>query len=141
VEAGTALAYDETEEYFFALAKAVASFARERFLQIACELRSTLMNMPATGNFELGQRNQWEEYSYYVENGPPELDYAFDALVEPLADSLVRKMDTAEAVVLTMARWWVTDELKAAMQLAVSGEELRSGIIGALRELASKSSY
>ena len=136
MEAKAVPSSDRIEEYFFALARAVGSFAHERFERMAHELRSALMDLPATGAFEQGQRNQWEEYSYYAQNGPPELDFAFDALVDPLADDLARRLSAPEAVLLTMARYWFTDELESGPQLAISADELRFGIIDALRKLA-----
>jgi hypothetical protein len=117
--------------------KAVGRFADQMSQRIAKKVRFTLQRAPASGIFgHSAHKNQWHEFCYHAHNGPPELDWAFDHLVDPLIEYRLEQLDPTDAVLMTFARQWDANDYEDQDGQTISPVLLTSGARKALTELA-----
>ena len=129
---------DTTEAFLWASQNAVARYADWRFAALARHIRDMLEREAPSGVFELpSHANQWREFCYHAHFGPPELDPAFDHLVDPKIDHSLEKLPEEEAVLLSIAQQWATEALENPDGRTVSPDLLRRGAKLALLQLAS----
>lgn len=128
---------DKYSEFLWQLPRALSAFAEQEFEQIAKKVRHTLQRAPASGTFGVStHRNQWHEYCYHAHFGPPELDWAFDDLVDRQIDYRLEKLSAQTVLLLTAAQQWEVEEFDTDQTLAVSLSLLRRGVRTALDRLA-----
>lgn len=68
------------------------------------KVRHHLRRMGPSGIFDgHDHRNLWNEYRLQVQAGPPDLESAWAATVEPVIDHLADRLPPEEATLLTLA--------------------------------------
>jgi hypothetical protein len=127
----------ELDDFLWLMPTAISRFTDRELQQLAKKIRFTLQRSPASGIFGHSKhKNQWHEFCYHAHYGPPELDWAFDQLVEPLINYRVEQLDPADAVMMTLARQWDEDDFESQDGKTMSPDLLRSAMRGALDQLA-----
>lgn len=131
---------DHLNEFLWTLRKAVTKFALEKSRVLARKIRYRLRRAPPSGIFEgRDHRNLWDEYCLQVQHGPPQLESAWTASVEPLVDFVVEELPRREATLLTLAQRWEEDDFHNGLDSEeISPEGIRTLVLSALAELADE---
>jgi hypothetical protein len=117
-------------------------WAHERFLKMARSVQRVLRNMPASGIFDQqGLENVWDEYCLQVQFGPPDLEMAWSATIDPIVDYEVKQLTVSEAAALTAWRHGVEDEVGDRDPDGYNPEMLRAAVLQELSDLAYESEF
>jgi hypothetical protein len=122
------------------LLRAVRKWVESRSLEVARRVRRNLRRMPASGIFDgHAHRNLWDEYCLQIQSGPPLLEAAWSATVEPLVDFEVQRLKREDAVLITLLRMWDEDDLSDRVDAETySPEAVRRSVVSTLAELADQ---
>lgn len=96
--------------------------------------------MPASGIFDRQElATVWDEYCLQVHFGPPDLEMAWSATIDPLIDYEVAKLTDREAAALTAWRHRVEAGVGDRESDGFNPEMLRAAVLQELNELADQS--
>jgi hypothetical protein len=121
----------EFEEFLLAGMKAISRYADEEFDRLARGVEYRLRRMPGGEH-----RNFWIAYCEEMQRGPSPMRSAFEYDVEKLIDFEVAKIPHRQAVLLTVAVMWETEEFEHQDGELVSTDLIKGRIFSALRQLA-----
>lgn len=114
-----------------------SAWAKDRCLKIARRVKRQLRTMPPSGIFDRRDlKNVWDEYCLQVQYGPPALETAWSATINPLVDHEVEQLTGVEAAALTSWRHWLDDVPVEEDPDGYDPEAIRAGVIQELSELA-----
>ena len=132
-------ATDPQDEFDHILRGAVGAWASARCLRIAKKVGRHMRKMPPSGMFDCDDhRNVWDEYRLQAQSGPPALEWAWSATVDPMIDYEAERLTLEEAVLITLWNKWLTDELKDLDTDNNSPEDIRKCVLRALNDLAQE---
>jgi hypothetical protein len=99
--------------YDVALPKVMRTFAEERCRALAKRVRWHLRRMAPSGIFQCSQQKTlWDEYCFQFQQGPPQLEAAWEWTIVPMVDGEIDKLIPSELSLLTFAAMWERDTLE-----------------------------
>jgi len=128
------------EDLLWATRKAVLRFARVKSEVVARRVRFHARRLKASGIFSGNPRHLWDEYCWYLQEGPPQLDWAWNRTMDPLIDSCTTGLPASDQVLISHAQKWEDEDFYDVDPdgTSIDVEAMRRSVAYALKDLAEE---